>query len=102
MAREWGEGATIRAHSQEVAFTSDRKNKLARAFNIALRQAGVKPKFKRKTGTSDMNVVAPVWQCPIVAYGPGDSTLDHTPHEHLVLAEYEQAIAILKSVIEKL
>lgn len=100
MVREWGAGATIRAHSQEIAFTSTRKTKLARAFNIALRQAGVKPKFKRKTGTSDMNVVAPVWQCPIVAYGPGDSKLDHTPHEHLILDEYHKAIAILTKVLE--
>jgi LysW-gamma-L-lysine carboxypeptidase len=42
-----------------------------------------------------MNVVGPVWKCPILAYGPGDSTLDHTPHEHLNLVEYQQAIRIL-------
>ena len=24
-----------------------------------------------------VGVVGPVWQCPIVAYGPGDSSLDH-------------------------
>ncbi len=102
MTREWAVDATIHAHSHEHAYRSDHKTPLARAFNLTLRRAGTKPRFKVKTGTSDMNVVAPVWQCPIVAYGPGDSTLDHTPHEHLVLAEYEKAIAILKSVLEKL
>ena len=35
-----------------------------------------------------MNVVGPVWQCPILAYGPGDSSLDHTPHEQIELPEY--------------
>jgi LysW-gamma-L-lysine carboxypeptidase len=55
----------------------------------------MKPGFKRKTGTSDMNVVAPVWRCPIVAYGPGDAALDHTPDEHLRLPEYRSAISVL-------
>jgi LysW-gamma-L-lysine carboxypeptidase len=75
---------------------------LARTFNIALRQAGVRPRFKLKTGTSDMNVVGPVWNCPIVAYGPGDSLLDHTPNEHIVLEEYCQAVEILQSVLAAL
>ena len=56
----------------------------------------VQPGFVVKTGTSDMNVVAPVWQCPIVAYGPGDSALDHTPHEHLELDEYWTAVLVLE------
>ena len=42
-------------------------------------EPAAQPGFVVKTGTSDMNVVAPIWQCPIVAYGPGDSALDHTP-----------------------
>jgi LysW-gamma-L-lysine carboxypeptidase len=62
-------------------------------------QAGVKPTFKVKTGTSDMNVVGPIWRCPIVAYGPGDSALDHTPDEHVDIADYLRAINILKDVM---
>ena len=53
----------------------------------------------RKTGSSDLHVVGPVWNCPIVAYGPGDSRLDHTPNEHIDIAEYHQAIAILARVL---
>ena len=49
-----------------------------------------------------MNVVGPAWHCPIVAYGPGDSSLDHTPNEHLDLAEYRQAIAILTRVLRSI
>ena len=47
-----------------------------------------------------MNVVGPVWGCPILAYGPGDSSLDHTPEERLDLAEYERAIEVLRQVLE--
>jgi LysW-gamma-L-lysine carboxypeptidase len=61
----------------------------------AIREQGGRPRFVHKTGTSDMNVVAPVWECPILAYGPGDSALDHTPDEHLHLDEYQQAIGVL-------
>jgi [amino group carrier protein]-lysine/ornithine hydrolase len=58
-----------------------------------------KPGYKLKTGTSDMNVVGPVWNCPIVAYGPGDSSLDHTPEEHLSIVEYEQSIQVLADAL---
>ncbi|HLG62836.1 MAG TPA: acetylornithine/succinylornithine family transaminase [Ktedonosporobacter sp.] len=35
----------------------------------------------------------------IVAYGPGDSRLDHTPQEHIQLSEYLQAIDVLEHVL---
>ena len=47
-----------------------------------------------------MNIVGPAWGCPIVAYGPGDSQLDHTPDERIVIEEYLQAIEILQTVLE--
>jgi LysW-gamma-L-lysine carboxypeptidase len=49
-----------------------------------------------------MNVVGPIWNCPIVAYGPGDSALDHTPEEHIVLKEYQRGIAVLSRVLQNL
>ena len=76
---------------------------LMRSFLAAIReQTSERPRFVSKSGTSDMNVVAPVWQCPIVAYGPGDSNLDHTPNEHVGLDEYWQAILILESALRRL
>ena len=124
----------ISLSGQEAAFQTNRTIPLARAFNAALRATDVKPIFKYKTGTSDMNVVAPVWfQYPeadrekeldsdipvehedtretvngqaeiyrgsnIVAYGPGDSSLDHTPQEHIRIAEYHHAIDVLTTVL---
>lgn len=91
--------AALKVYAYEPAFRSSRLSPLARAFNQVLRQAGVRPRFKMKTGTSDMNVVGPIWDCPIVAYGPGDSSLDHTPDEHIALDEYLQAIEILEAVL---
>ncbi len=88
--------------NEDPAFRADKNNPLVRAFLSAIRAAGGEPRFKLKTGTSDMNVVGPAWGCPIVAYGPGDSSLDHTPHEHISLAEYRLAIAVLTDVLESL
>lgn len=98
MRRLAGE-ASLRTEAYEPAFHTDRANPLARAFNRALREAGQTPHFKLKTGTSDMNVVGPAWGCPIVAYGPGDSALDHTPDEHVVIDDYLSAIDILIRVL---
>jgi LysW-gamma-L-lysine carboxypeptidase len=82
------------------AFRSTRTNPLANAFVRAIRTEGGKAGFVLKTGTADMNVAGPAWRCPIVAYGPGDSRLDHTPDEHLPLDEYQQAIGVLARVLE--
>jgi acetylornithine deacetylase/succinyl-diaminopimelate desuccinylase-like protein len=87
---------------EELAFQSTRTTPLARAFVSALRASGVQPTFKLKTGTSDMNVVGPNWGANIVAYGPGDSRLDHTPQEHIVIEEYLHAIDVLESVLRGL
>src|SRR5690606_12086801 len=43
---------------------------LARAFRVAIRATGGRPEPVLKSGTSDMNVVAPVWSVPMLAYGP--------------------------------
>jgi LysW-gamma-L-lysine carboxypeptidase len=82
------------------AYRSEKNSPLVRAFLSAIRTKGGKPGFVVKTGTADLNIVAPVWGCPAVAYGPGDSSLDHTPQEHLSLAEYEKAVAVLIQLIQ--
>jgi LysW-gamma-L-lysine carboxypeptidase len=88
-------GAHLRFWGGDLPYRAEKNTPLVRAFLAAIRAEGLEPAFKVKSGTSDMNVVGPVWNCPIVAYGPGDSSLDHTPNEHLDLAEYRQAIRIL-------
>ena len=84
----------------ELAHKSSKATSLVRAFLKAVRGAGGDPRFVLKTGTSDMNVVAPGWpDTPIVAYGPGDSALDHTPEEHIELEDYLRAIDVLRAVL---
>jgi LysW-gamma-L-lysine carboxypeptidase len=92
----------LRPYSMERAYQGDRNNVLVRGMLAAIRGQGGQPGFVLKTGTSDMNVVGEVWKCPIIAYGPGDSDLDHTPNEHLPLDEYARAVATLRHLIESL
>jgi [amino group carrier protein]-lysine/ornithine hydrolase len=96
--------ATLRFYAHETAWRGERTTFLARAFLAAIREIDptIRPAFLSKTGTSDMNVVGPAWNCPILAYGPGDSTLDHTPHEHLPLADYWRAILVLEQALRNL
>ncbi len=84
------------------AWRSDKNNPLVRTMLRAIRAAGGDPTFSVKSGTADMNIVAPLWRTPILAYGPGDSALDHTPHEHILLSEYERAILILTEALRAL
>ena len=94
------DGASVQARGAEHAFTGERNSPLSRVFRRAIRAGGGAPRFVYKTGTSDMNVVGPVWACPILAYGPGDSALDHRPDEHIDLDEYLRAIEVLTLVLE--
>ncbi len=99
---EWGAAAELRFESGEAAIRAEKNSTLARRFIQAIRTGGGTPRFKLKTGTSDMNILAPAWGCPAVAYGPGDSRLDHTPDEAIDLAEFERGIDVLSEVLRTL
>ncbi|PSP54664.1 acetyl-lysine deacetylase [Halobacteriales archaeon QS_1_67_19] len=76
------------------------RSEVARAFRAAIRRVGGDPRLLRKTGTSDMNLYAGAWDCPMATYGPGDSELDHAPNEHLDLGAFDRAVAVLERVAE--
>jgi LysW-gamma-L-lysine carboxypeptidase len=38
----------------------------------------------------------------MVTYGPGDSALDHTPNEHLVLSEFDRTVDVLTAATAQL
>lgn len=82
-----------------AAYRGEKNTPLVRAFLSSIRKNGGQPSFSVKSGTADMNIVAPAWGTPILAYGPGDSGLDHTPTEHILLSEYQRAITILTEVV---
>lgn len=96
------DGVTTRAFGHEHAFVAERDSVISRALRGAIRAEGGQPAFVHKTGTSDMNIVGRAWNCPIVAYGPGDSSLDHTPNEHIDLNEYLRAVRVLTRALERL
>jgi [amino group carrier protein]-lysine/ornithine hydrolase len=84
------------------AWSCEKNTPLVRAMLASIRENGGTPSFVYKTGTSDLNIVAPVWSCPALVYGPGDSSLDHTPGECLPLEEYKQAVKVLVLALRKL
>ncbi|MHB8605531.1 MAG: M20/M25/M40 family metallo-hydrolase [Thermoplasmatota archaeon] len=86
----------------DPAWVADKNTPLARAFISAIRARGLTPHYVKKTGTSDMNILAPVWRCPVVAYGPGDASLDHTPHERIALADFANAVDVLDGALAAL
>ncbi len=84
------------------AWGCEKNTPLVRAFLSGIRSQGGEPRFVYKTGTADLNIVAPVWKCPAVVYGPGDSSLDHTPNEHIMLEDYVKAVAVLATALNRL
>jgi LysW-gamma-L-lysine carboxypeptidase len=85
-----------------AAWKGEKNTPLVRAFIKSIRAARGTPGFVHKTGTADVNTVAPVWKCPCLVYGPGDSSLDHTPNEHISLEEYSSAVNVLKGALQNL
>ncbi len=84
-------------------FEVDKSSPLVHALSSSIRKILNKPAMLlRKTGTGDMNILGKAMILPIVTYGPGDSHLDHTLDEHIVISEYLDSIQILKETILKL
>ncbi len=98
----WLGDGKLEIFGEEQPIRSDKNSALVRAFYAAIRDEDGQPRPISKTGSSDMNVLGPIWNCPILAYGPGDSSLDHTPNEHASLAELERSIRVISRVLAKL
>ena len=93
----------LQSWGSEEACLASKNSPLVKAFLSSIREEEGTPVFKVKTGTADMNTFMKAFpDTPMVSYGPGDSNLDHTPHEHLDLKEFEKAIAVLERVLVKL
>ncbi|MEI7844475.1 MAG: [LysW]-lysine hydrolase [Chloroflexota bacterium] len=100
---EIAHGASIEPSGFAVpAWACEKNSLLVRAMLSGIRANGGTPSFVYKTGTADLNIVAHVWRCPSVVYGPGDSSLDHTPDEHISLVEYQKAVLVLTSSLKSL
>jgi len=95
----WAEGAELRFEYADAAVRAEKNTPVVRAFLKGIRDAGGTPRFKMKTGTSDMNILAPIWGCPALAYGPGESKLDHTPDEAMDLEDFARGVNVLTSAL---
>jgi LysW-gamma-L-lysine carboxypeptidase len=92
--------ADVKIEDRIPAFRAEKNTPLVRAFLASIRQARGQPGFSLKTGTSDMNLAGPTWpKIPILAYGPGDSNLDHTPEEHIQVSEYMSGVQVLAAAL---
>jgi len=99
---EWKESAELRIDYADAAVRAEKNTPLVRAFLEGIRRAGGTPRFKVKTGTSDMNILAPAWGCATLAYGPGDSKLDHTPEEAIDQADFQRGVDVLTAALAQL
>ncbi len=104
---EWYQGLRDLATGAEISpngfpiegWLCDKNTPIIRALLNGIRSVGGKPSFVTKTGTADLNIVAPAWRCPCAVYGPGDSSLDHTPYEHIILDDYFRAVQVLAEAL---
>jgi LysW-gamma-L-lysine carboxypeptidase len=100
--KSWCNGAELTFYPSDPPFQAEKNTPPVRAMLRAIRSKGGQPRFKLKSGTADMNIVGPAWGCPIIAYGPGDSSLDHTPNEHIWIDEFLKGIEVLASALDLL
>jgi [amino group carrier protein]-lysine/ornithine hydrolase len=96
-------GITIEIDERMQGAEASKRGPLVAAFLSAIRERGATPRLKRKTGTADFNLFAHRHPgVPIAAYGPGDAALDHTPNEHVEVAEFDASVEILDEVFRRL
>src|SRR5690606_39091576 len=94
--------SAVLAFGHTPAHREDRSCEPALALGAAIADEGARARPVVKTGTADMNTLAVTWRCPIVAYGPGDSALDHTPQERVSVEEYLRAVRVVQRAVETL
>ncbi|WP_282695040.1 M20/M25/M40 family metallo-hydrolase [Streptomyces sp. CC208A] len=96
------DGVTVEVLRATPGYAGGRSGPLVKVFTRAFAEAGIRPRFVVKKGTSDMNTLATTWQdVPMVAYGPGDSALDHTDEERIGGMEYRTARSLLADAVNR-
>lgn len=93
----------IELEDKEEPFETDKSSALVRSFMWAIRKLTSQPAvLVKKSGTGDINAFAAAIKRPMVAYGPGNSHLDHTADEHVSIREYLDAVQVLREALNKL
>lgn len=98
----FGDAVTVEVLRATPGFANPRSDTLVKAFVRSFAKHGKSIRYLKKRGTSDMNTLASAWSTvPMVAYGPGDSSLDHTNDEYLPYGEVESSRAILREAVNE-
>lgn len=93
----------INVKDQTEAFLANEDSIAVRAFRWAIRKTmRCQVSLVRKTGTSDMNLFARSHVMPMIAYGPGDSSLDHTENERVSIREYLSSVEVYANAIRRI
>jgi [amino group carrier protein]-lysine/ornithine hydrolase len=101
-----GEGSKVKcwADSAVEPCETNPNSKVVRALQRGIiSRIGTKPSLVRKTGTGDMNAFATgAPSTESVTYGPGMPGTSHTDSEAVLVSDYLDSIAVLKSALEYL
>ena len=91
----------VKVNDQTEAVLGRNDSVAVRAFRWAIRKTmKCQITLVKKTGTSDMNLFAQSYSIPMIAYGPGDSSLDHTQNENVSIPEYLHSVEVYANAIE--
>ncbi|WP_426445876.1 M20/M25/M40 family metallo-hydrolase [Paenibacillus sp. S-38] len=97
-----GEDVRVEVLRATPGYANGRSDALVKSFVRSFAKEGRTVHYIKKRGTSDMNTLATTWEgVPMVAYGPGDSSLDHTNREYLHFAEVLSSRAILREAVNE-
>ncbi|VVB58180.1 [LysW]-lysine/[LysW]-ornithine hydrolase [Candidatus Anstonella stagnisolia] len=94
-------GITVKVTKSFAGSEMQISHPLVRSMVQAVRSQGSTPRYLKKSGGADMNISMNMG-IPTIAYGPGDSKLDHTDKEFLHWKDYEKAIEVLKNLLQNL
>ncbi len=95
--------AKVEALSYIKGYEANPDSFLVKAFIQAIRKIkGGQVTLLKKTGTSDMNILAETLKIPMIAYGPGDSVLDHTENEFIEITDFLSSIKIYEEALKLL
>ena len=95
------QNVTLSVQESISGVETDPNHPLCRAMISSMRENNLAPRYVKKSGSADMNITIHAG-IPTIAYGPGDSSLDHTPHEVMDISDYKKAIAVLKGAVAKI
>ena len=81
-------------------FEVSENDPVVRALVQSVRESGRTPRYLRKLGSSDMNIVQ--GRLGTASYGPGDPRLSHTKFERVAISDYLDSIGVLERAIRRL